>query len=148
LLAADLPPAAIAAIEVVAMAVLPLADPAAATGVTVTVCAQPASDASPIPHVIEEFVPIVAHAAAGSPADFAAAAENAAPTCTRPSIASASQAFATTGLTAEDATTSQEAMMGEWSSPSSTSVGATANPLDTVVTTFRVPHGSTGAFLP
>jgi hypothetical protein len=33
-------------------------------------------------------------------------------------------------------------------SPGSISVGATANPPDTAATTFRVPHGRTGAFLP
>jgi hypothetical protein len=117
LLAANLPPAVVAAAEVATTAVLSLADPAAATGVAAAACAQPASDASPIPQVIEEAVSVIADVAAGSPADFAAAAENAAPMCTRPSIASASQASDTAGPATEAAPASQEAMTGEWSSP-------------------------------
>jgi hypothetical protein len=110
----------------------------------------PTAEPSPIPHVNEAPGHAVTVTAARSPllADFPAAAEITAPMCARPSFAGASTASANLGPAADAAPTSQEAVTGDPGSPGLTSVGATANPPNTNASTFRVPQGSTGAFLP
>jgi hypothetical protein len=151
LLDAVLPPAAAAAVEVAAMAVLPSGNLAAATGTTATASACDASPSlsnaeRPIPHVnVSPGHAVVAAAARPLlPADFSAAAEATAPVCDRPS----STTLANLGSAVDAVPTSHEAVTGDWGLPRSTSGGATTNPPITAVSTFCVPQGSAGAFLP